>query len=60
MSNYIPQIIMIILYAFGVSQHVMRHGEQRRDKYNGWAYIIGVAGSATLLWWGGFWSKGVL
>jgi uncharacterized membrane protein len=50
-----PQIIMIVLLSIGIVSGLMKHGEQRKDKYSVWSSLFGAALMVALLWWGGFW-----
>ena len=50
----VPQIIMIILLTFSVSQHIIKHGETKVDEYNAFIGLVAAAIEVGLLWWGGF------
>lgn len=52
-----PQIIMIVLIAFGVSRGILKHGESE-GFVNAPASIIGAVITVGLLWWGGFFTGG--
>lgn len=49
-----PQIIMIVLLTFSVSQHLIKHGETGEIKYNVFIGLVAAAIEVGLLWWGGF------
>lgn len=55
MKHYIPQIIMIVLYAVDVVINAAKHGEPKGDSYNFWATLLATAASISILAWGGFW-----
>lgn len=51
----VPQIIMICLYAFGIIDTAIQHGNSKANEtYNVWITIASAAISAALLTWGGF------
>lgn len=50
----VPQIIMIILLTFSVSEHMIKHGKTEEIKYNAIAAVIAAIIEVGLLWWGGF------
>jgi hypothetical protein len=49
-----PQIILLVLWAIGLTQSIRDHGQARKPE-NAWAGIVAMAINAALLWWGGFW-----
>ena len=55
MINWIPQIIMVLLFGFAIGAEGMKHGELKTGKHNIWMQIIAVVLEAGVLWWGGFW-----
>jgi len=52
----IPQIIYICFFVFGLSIHLIKHGEQREENYNFWHMLIAGIISFTILYHGGFWN----
>jgi len=48
-----PQITMIALWSFGLAIYMAKHGETHPD-YNAFSYAIGIAITATILYFGGF------
>ena len=49
-----PQIVLLILYAFGLGVAAVKHGEPR-DNYNFWTTLFATVIEILLLYWGGFW-----
>lgn len=55
MGDYIPQIIMIVLYSINLITSATKHGEQKEESYNFWVTLLSTALSIWILKWGGFW-----
>lgn len=49
-----PQIIMIVIYAMGVTVSLLKHGETRTGTYNFWLTFISTMIECAILKWGGF------
>lgn len=56
MKDYIPQIIMIVLYAINLVTSATKHGEPKEENHNFWVTLVATALSILILKWGGFWS----
>lgn len=50
----VPQIIIIVLFAFSLGSHLMAHGQPKTGKYNFWTAFLSAAIEIAVLWWGGF------
>jgi hypothetical protein len=48
-----PQIIMIVIWAIGLTVVALKHG-QDQPEYNFWTTLIAVCISCSILIWGGF------
>lgn len=51
-----PQIILIIIYVFGLGISLAQHGEIKTKRENFWISLFAVAIQIALLIWGGFFS----
>lgn len=49
-----PQIVMIIAMAFNLCMNMIKHGEDRDEKYNFWVSLISCALQCVILFAGGF------
>jgi hypothetical protein len=49
-----PQIIIVCLWILGLVVHILKHGEEKVDKYNFYEQFFYVAITFSLLSWGGF------
>jgi hypothetical protein len=57
MKNYIPQILIIVLLAAGLTLNGIKHGEERTgkaSKYNFLSALFAVIIELLILYWGGF------
>lgn len=51
--NFLPQIIIILLYVASLGMVMVLHGKPRAN-YNAWNTLISTAITIALLYWGGF------
>ena len=49
-----PQIIMIVLWTFNITNSLINHGKPKSGRENFWVSLIGTAISYAILKWGGF------
>ena len=51
---YLPQILLIALYATSLGVHIAKHGEPKEGTYKLWPALTSCAIIFGLLIWGGF------
>ena len=54
----LPQISYLALVLLGAGIALAKHGEPRRDKYNFWTSMLSEAIVITILYCGGFFTRG--
>lgn len=52
----IAQITLIVIWALSLGMTIVKHGEQKDTKYNGWHSIITIGIYVIILYYGGFWT----
>ena len=50
-----PQVVAVVLMAIGLTVHLIEDGKPQSNYSFGFK-LLSTAGTALILWWGGFWS----
>lgn len=52
----LPEMLMLILIAWGFTITAVKHGKPRNEEYNAKSSALGLIVMLILLYWGGFFS----
>ena len=51
----LPQLIYLAIGLIGLGMECAKHGEEKKEKHNGWTTFFAQIIIWFILWWGGFW-----